>query len=308
MRDRFRGALVGVGVGDCFGAPFEGAETVSEQQWQSIASGDDKLRFTDDTHMTFGVVESLLTYPELDGAHMASIFMRDYEDEPWRGYGPGPPQVYSMIKGGLPWDEASKRLFDGAGSFGNGAAMRIAPIALVAHQDFDRLERMARGCASITHAHHLGMEGAAIQARAIASALLTPAGALDRQEFLTALEPSAHSVEFRRSLAILRELGNAPPSKIVSKLGNGVSAMESVPAAICCFLGAAGSFELAVARAVMLGGDTDTIAAMTGAMAGAYLGESGIPKGWRERAEGATSLGRMADVLLDQVTEFAHGK
>jgi poly(ADP-ribose) glycohydrolase ARH3 len=60
---------------------------------------------------------------------------------------------------------------------------------------------------------------------------------------------------------------------------------------------------MAVLYAVSLGGDTDTIASMAGALSGAYLGESAIPLRWREEAEGAHRLREMADGLFDLATE-----
>jgi len=69
------------------------------------------------------------------------------------------------------WEEASKRVFNGKGSYGNGAAMRIAPIGLFYHDDVDTLWDIAYKASHITHSHVLGKEGAAIQAYSVALAL-----------------------------------------------------------------------------------------------------------------------------------------
>jgi poly(ADP-ribose) glycohydrolase ARH3 len=66
-------------------------------------------------------------------------------------------------------------------------------------------------------------------------------------------------------------------------LGNGIKAQEAVPMALYCFLANPGSFERAVESAIFLGGDTDTIASMTGAISGAALGASQIPERWLRR-------------------------
>jgi len=76
--------------------------------------------------MMIGVAESLIANGGFNGSHMAQTFIRNYEREPWRGYASGPPRVFRWIKSGVPWDEAAKRLFGGAGSYGNGAAMMVA--------------------------------------------------------------------------------------------------------------------------------------------------------------------------------------
>jgi poly(ADP-ribose) glycohydrolase ARH3 len=81
-----------------------------------------------------------------------------------------------------------------------------------------------------------------------------------------------------------------------------------VPTALYCFLSHAESFEDAVAYAVSLGGDTDSIAAMTGAIAGAYHGSRAIPERWRstleEGAKGARYVEKLADRLLERHREI----
>jgi poly(ADP-ribose) glycohydrolase ARH3 len=82
--------------------------------------------------------------------------------------------------------------------------------------------------------------------------------------------------------------------------------VEAVPAALAAFLSNVDSFTETVSFAVAIGGDTDTIASMAGSLSGAYLGEDAIAPAWRERAEGARSMGRLADILLDHATGPAH--
>ncbi|MEM2273398.1 MAG: ADP-ribosylglycohydrolase family protein [Candidatus Bathyarchaeia archaeon] len=101
---------------------------------------------------------------------MAWIFIRNYEEEPWRGYAIGPPRVFRLIKSGVPWNEAAKRLFGGAGSFGNGAAMRVAPVGLY-FDDLETLVEIACNQSITTYAHKLGIEGTVIQACAVALAV-----------------------------------------------------------------------------------------------------------------------------------------
>ncbi len=90
LRSRFRGALLGVAVGDAIGAPFEGEVSAFPGSLERLGEPDSPLRYTDDTHMTLGVAESLVQRRGFDGAHMAAVFARNYAQEPWRGYGAGP--------------------------------------------------------------------------------------------------------------------------------------------------------------------------------------------------------------------------
>jgi poly(ADP-ribose) glycohydrolase ARH3 len=298
LADRFRGALLGVAAGDALGAPFEGRPRVDPAAVRAWAGADQPLRWTDDTLMTIGLASSLLARRGFDGAHMAATLADDHAAQPWRGYGPGPPQVFAALREGVPWDEAPRRLFGGSGSRGNGAAMRVAPVGLVHHGDPRRAARLARRTASVTHAHELGLQGAALQAAAVAwlvDATLppVPAGLLD------AVRPAAPAPAFQRRLDALERIPpDWSPERVAETLGNGVEATRSVPAALHAFLRNPRSFSRAVCHAVTLGGDTDTIAAMTGALAGAALGASAIPGAWRARLEEPDRLERLAEELL----------
>ncbi|SHJ43032.1 ADP-ribosylglycohydrolase family protein [Desulfofundulus thermosubterraneus] len=129
LQRKFCGCLLGLALGDALGAPFEGRELVSHSEIHAIAEKTKILRYTDDTHMALGVAESLIACRGFNGRHMAETFVRNFEQEPWRGYGPGPPRVFRRIKLGARWDRAAEDVYPG-GSFGNCAAMRAAPVGL----------------------------------------------------------------------------------------------------------------------------------------------------------------------------------
>lgn len=307
LKRKFRGALLGVAVGDALGAPFEGMPSVSQillakrTAPASLQNEHSFWRYTDDTHMTLGVAESLLAKQSFDGAHMAETFARNYEEEPWRGYGAGPPQVFNLLRKGVPWNQASRMLFAGAGSYGNGAAMRVTPIALVYYQSADEMIEVARQSARITHTHEMGVEGAVLQAVAIALLLGQASGArISGTVFAERLAARVSAPLYVQQLKLVQELlPDAAPTDVVSKLGNGIEAFQAVPAAIYAFLRHPLSFSEAVCYAISLGGDTDTIASMTGALSGAYLGDSAIPISWRENVEGSARLCALADDLLE---------
>ncbi len=98
LRSKFTGALVGTGVGDAVGAGFEGMAPFDLQTIVAVLEERDVFRYTDDTHMMIGVAESLVAKGGFDGAHMAEVFASNYESEPWRGYGPGPPLLFRMFR------------------------------------------------------------------------------------------------------------------------------------------------------------------------------------------------------------------
>ncbi len=300
VRWKFLGALVGTGVGDALGAGFEGLSPFDLRTIEAVVGEREVLRYTDDTHMMIGVAESLAAKGGFDGEHMAGVFARNYEAEPWRGYGPGPPLIFRMLRLGEPWDKVGDKVYHG-GSYGNGSAMRIAPVGVLYHDDPDSLREIAYVSSQITHSHELGKEGAALQAYAVALALsMRCDSSFDAEEFLSKLANFVRHTVYRERLAKARRLLNTGEvAVIVDELGHGVEAFNSVPTAIYCFASHAGSFRDAVLFAVGLGGDTDTIAAMTGAISGAYLGIEGIPEEWCSKLENRGYIEQLGEKLYE---------
>lgn len=259
------------------------------------------LTFTDDTAMTIGVAESLLACGGFDGHHMAHTFARHYAAEPWRGYGASPPEIFARVDRGVPWEEAARSLFGGSGSFGNGAAMRVGPVALFAHPDTRVVAALARDTAVVTHTHPEGIDGAVAQAVAVHRVLgLEPDEPVDPLELIDGIRGHVTTPIFRDKLAYLSSsAGQRSLSELAQVLGSGVAAHASVPTALACFLAHPRSFPEAVKAAISLGGDTDTVAAMTGALAGALGGLAAIPPQWRG-VEGYETLKHLADGLLSR--------
>jgi poly(ADP-ribose) glycohydrolase ARH3 len=105
-----------------------------------------------------------------------------------------------------------------------------------------------------------------------------------------------------RVIGLLLKEASPTKKEVIAKLGNGMAAFNSVPTAIYSFLHADG-FEEGVIYAVSLGGDTDTIGAMTGAISGAYYGDRAIPREWVEQLEegekGKSYIMMLADKLYN---------
>jgi len=298
LKSKFLGCLIGAAIGDGLGAWREGRRLTEKEDIESLAARVEKLVYTDDTHMTIGVVESLIQSRGFDGKHMTQTFIKNYETEPWRGYGPGPPRIFRMIKSGEPWDSAASKIY-GGGSFGNGSAMRMAPIGLLYSNNPAKLREIAYKSSSITHSHELGREGAALQAYAVALALNAPSDEeLDREDFLLKLQNFAQNRLYKEKLAATKELlGEQDRRKVVAVLGNGIEALNSVPTAIYCFLKQPKSYRDSMIYTISLGGDTDTIASMAGAISGAYLGIEAIPQEWGLKLENKAYIEDLAEKL-----------
>lgn len=300
--DRFRGALVGAVLGDCLGAPFEGqpGPIPSSEVYDVLADGT-TLRFTDDTAMTMALTESLLERGGVDEDHLAATWARHFTREPWRGYGAGTGDLLRRVAAGDDWRQASAGQFGGSGSFGNGAAMRVAPVGLLTGGDAEAAASLARRSAAPTHAHPAAADGAAVVAAAVATlSVATGPDAVDPVGLVAALAPHAGDDELRRRLDDVRLAageGDLTPEYVRDEIGTGVRAVESVPAAVACVAAHPGSLPRAVMMAICVGGDTDTIASMTGAMAGALHGDRALPPAWLARMEGVEQMGDLAGRL-----------
>lgn len=293
-QDRARGALLGTALGDAVGAPFEGRPTVRMQGVEDWLAADDPLTWTDDTAMTLALATSLIDRGgEVDPRHLGDTFAAAYDEEPWRGYGAGPPRIFAAAAEGTPYLEAAAALFGGSGSFGNGAAMRAAPAGVVAAPDPAGAARLAQAQARVTHAHVLAQDGAALIAMAVA---VSAEG--DPSDQVEELGRHLETEDFRAALDQAIELaGEDEPRRLGEVLGNGVAALTSVPTAVACFLGAPEDPRAVLVRAVTVGGDTDTIAAMAGAIVGARVGASALPSGLLDRLEAHDRIVALADEL-----------
>jgi len=150
--------------------------------------------------------------------------------------------------------------------------MRVAPVGLLFRDDRQRLREQARLSALPTHVHPLGIEGA--QLLALAVALCSAARPFDRAGIFAELIAACESETFRSKI---EEAARVRTPDDLAGLGNEITAPNSVPTAIASFALTPESFEQTVGNAIFLGGDTDTIAAMAGALSGAYLGASRLP-------------------------------
>ena len=273
---RARGALLGTFVGDALGMPFEGA--AAEDIPERVEMIDARLgrgTYTDDTQMMIALAESLLERGQVDEEHLARAFQEAYD--PKRGYGGGTRRVLELWAAGTPVRFAAGQVFDGQGSRGNGAAMRIAPIAVRSAKDPDRLCDQAARSARITHAHPVGVDAAVVQAAAIGAALRT-------DDILEAALAATKTHEMKEGLRFVGDLLAGEAVEARRQLESSSDARQSVCAAIYAAV-AHPAFEQAVTFAVGLGGDADTLAAMTGAIAGARDGDASIPGRWLDALE-----------------------
>ncbi|MFH0518718.1 ADP-ribosylglycohydrolase family protein [Streptomyces sp. M41] len=275
--ERALGAVIGSAVGDALGAPFEfGPEGAFSGRFPEPGRGGEMCggggwepgEATDDTQMAVLVGESLLECGGLDPADAFRRFQR------WAAAGPKDIglQTEAVLSSGDPWDLAAALHFQtNQRAAGNGALMRAATSAVYfASQGRDATMDAARRLAALTHGDRAAWEGTAVfhEAVRIALAGADPLAALP--DILDAVHP-----DHRERYAVVLAPGWHPDDATEFNgaawpcLGSAVWALRTTS-----------SYEDAVRAAIDLGGDTDTVAAVTGGLAGAVYGIAAVPERW----------------------------
>jgi poly(ADP-ribose) glycohydrolase ARH3 len=280
--DVMAGALLGTLVADSVGLPWEGSgpETGRRGLGRLNASlAQPELVYSDDTQLTLALAEHLLEDPDVDPVGLARTFHEHYE--PWRGYAGGMHGLVAAWAVGMDVETAATSVFPD-GSFGNGAAMRVAPVGVLWAGHPERLTEAATRQARVTHAHPIGMDAALAQARAVGVAATRGSFSATDIELLAR---QANTTEVREGLVRAAELaerwddGELDFAAVATALGNRVIAHRSVPAALWA-AAVGGGFPYTVELCLGLGGDADTIAAMAGAIAGVAGTATAIPAEW----------------------------
>lgn len=191
-------------------------------------------------------------------------------------------------------------LFGWQGSLGNGGGHASRPDRVVFSGSVDIYEH-AKVSSIITHAHPAGVDGAALIAIAVAEAIrIDRTTAFDRERFLSRLLAAARTREFQAKLRTVSALltQGTRDKDVAEELGRGVRPDESVPFAPYSFLTYPMRFDECILCAVCNGGDRDTLGAMAGSIAGAFLGVQSIPDRWKANLENRDYLEKLARVLL----------
>ncbi|MBN1572515.1 MAG: ADP-ribosylglycohydrolase family protein [Deltaproteobacteria bacterium] len=307
LRDIFVGSSLGTLVGDAFGASVEGWHPASIRERYGLLEKPINGRYTDDTQMMIGIMEAIRSEPEPTQREIAKRFLDNFDSS--RGYGGRIFGVMKRIEAGIGADEV------GTDSWGNGAAMRIAPIGCFFYDDRERLVEHAVKSAEITHKHPIGVAGAVAQAAAVAFAVGAAAEGrkIEAARYVDDIAAlvDAISGEFSAALAPIKKFSASGIDEaidiLVSNFTRDVSAIGAVPASISAFL-LSKCFADAVIIAVNAGGDADTTGAMAGAIAGAYYGAGAIPLDWLEMMEkGKKGVTYVMDLAI-KLTEMKVGR
>ncbi len=299
LEDRFVGSAVGTMVGDALGMPVEGWRRAAiKARFGLLTSLEDgrfpKGHYTDDTEMMIGILEVLAENGDFNPAFAAKRFLENFHPE--RGYGGRIYALMDRLRRGMPWHQVA------TDSFGNGAAMRIAPIGFFYFQDFKSLRENAILSCKITHLHTEAIAGAVAQAMAVGLAVgySMQDRPLAREEFLDQIAGEVQTIhsDFGNRLSHTKSIPKLCLHDNIQNIANhflcDVRSIEAIPPAIASFV-LTDNFKDAVVTGINLGGDTDTIGAMAGAIAGAYYGYGQIPKHW---TDGLENLAKGRDYVI----------
>ncbi|WP_435282102.1 ADP-ribosylglycohydrolase family protein [Streptomyces koelreuteriae] len=280
--DRALASLRGLSVGDALGSqyfvpvnyPLLKRREVPSEPWQ----------WTDDTEMAGSVVAVLAAHHRVDQDALARSFAEHHDFD--RGYGPAVNRLLRLVREGGDWRELAAALFNGQGSWGNGAAMRIAPLGAWYAGDPEQATHQAEISAYTTHQHREAVVGAMAVAAAAAFAADPdgPPGAEALLDGVIDLVPkSAVGAGLRRARDML-DYGD--PATVAAVLGCGrrTTAHDTVPFALWSAARSLGDYEQAFWTTAQVGGDVDTTCAIVGGVIAA--GKAGAPPAeWVERTE-----------------------
>lgn len=298
--DDAHGALLGLACGDALGRPVEfmSVDQIRETHGrvtEMLANGTHGQAagtITDDTEMALCIARSLVEREAFAPSDVADRFVEWYESGPF-DIGLMTADAIRNLQDGLPWDEAGHRVWQArpeGSNAGNGSVMRCVPYALAFVDDEVSLDRASRRSSAITHADPRCTAGCAVLNRTVAGLVRG-----DDDPLAAALDATDVPDELRSALTPVARGERPDPLR---STGYVVHTLQTA-----LWLGlTAESAEEAVVDAVALGEDTDTVAAVTGAVAGARFGAASLPERWLEEVPEREELASLATTLYE--TEF----
>ncbi|QVI22010.1 ADP-ribosylglycohydrolase family protein [Nocardia tengchongensis] len=273
-------SLRGLAVGDAFGSCFDDPINYGALGERRVLPGP--WLWTDDTQMACSIFAVLSEHGRIGQDALAQSFAEHYDI--YRRYGPGTSRILRLIRQkGYHWRELAQQARDGRGSWGNGAAMRVAPLGAWFADDIDRVVIEARASAEVTHAHPDAVAGAV--AVAIAAALSAAKPQLHGAELLDTVAAHMPDGPVRDRLRHAESIDDSGTAAEELGVGHDTSALDTVPFGLWVVAHHGHDFADACWTAVAAGGDIDTTCAIIGGILGARATSDGIPLDWLERCE-----------------------
>ena len=299
-RDRFSGCLIGQCLGDAIGFAVEGFSPDACKRYIEDYLRTDKAaefgsfplpfgQYSDDSQLARELMQSYAARMKFDPADYAERIKLTFAEKRIVGFGYSTKEAVKRLAQGVSWEESGTP----SPSAGNGSAMRAAPIGLFFFDNPQMLIQAAHDQGRITHKDQRCSAGSAAISGAVALAL--QGNKIDAGSFISTLATWTNTIEprFASELVKLIEWLPMPPEEAVMHIANagfdpeyvddeewkGMSAyvISSVIWSLYAFLRTPDNYWETICTAVSAGGDTDTTAAMAGAISGAFLGINAIP-------------------------------
>lgn len=293
-----QGVLLGLAAGDALGRPVEfKSRSEIERKYGLLTEmvgngtwGQPPGTVTDDTDQALAIARSVVASDGFDPVDVGERFVEWYESGPF-DIGLMTRDSLQKLKEGTPWDEAGQQVWrqrsEGKNA-GNGSVMRTAPLAIAYAEDKSKLMEVSRKSSRITHADNRCEYGCAILNLTIAAILRDEEWPLRR---------ALQCVESRAPEEVLDALKPIAAGDTVEPLKTSGYVVHTLQTALHDGLREE-SAEQAIITAVNRGGDTDTIGAVTGAIAGARFGNTELPDRWLDAIEETDELERLAGELM----------
>jgi ADP-ribosylglycohydrolase len=310
-RDRARGLIYGLALGDALGWPVEFMELpqiLSKYGRGGISEPPDPALYTDDTQMSAAVAEALIEAGERDLDVLMGAVARNFigwkRDPITPSRAPGATSIRGVnaLERGAPWREAGVK-----DSKGCGACMRVAPVGYLYQGDAGRLQSVARAQGTLTHRHPTA-DAACIGAAYLVKLALDNVDPVDYPGRMLGFA-GGHAPEFDNAIMRVEPVLDWPDAEaalhsIGPTRGGGWIAEEAVAMALYCVMRHPADYAAAVRLAANISGDSDSVASITGGILGARLGTRPIPADWVARLENREYLTDLADRLAGKKSQM----
>ncbi len=289
LEDRIKGALVGLACGDAVGTTLEFKKRGSfDPICDMVGGGPFKLdagQWTDDTSMALCLAHSLAHQKKFDATDQMNRYCNWYQ----YGYMSSNGNCFDIgltVSAALRKYLETKNPFSGSTderSSGNGSIMRLAPIPIFYHDDYESCIKYSGESSRTTHGSAECIDSSKLFSSLIFNAFhaSSKSNIFENSEY----EPYCEKVSAIANLEFMS-------LKYDQITGSGY-VIESLNSALWCFMNGA-SFEECILLAANLGNDADTTAAICGQISGAYYGMSGIPEHWRNKITMAKEIEGLA--------------
>lgn len=311
LRSKYTGCMLGAAIGDALGKQNEGRSRqdilsrgyVTDYGKAEAGCPGEKLRagqYTDDTEQMLVLAQSIIESGGFDVEDFANRIAKwgaEALKDPVRKplIGPSSAAAITRLNSGISWKEA------GSDIPSCGSAMRVAPIGLF-YADLEEIESNAALSSIPTH----NSKGAIAGAVAVAIAVRCALDGMDIPEIIkeTSARASNHDTGLGKNIELSFEKKYAKPEEVFAEFGTSYLVYETVPCAFYCFSRHFEEPEKAIIEAVNAGGDTDSIACITGALCGALHGIGSFPERWIKGLESKETIEHLAGMIFENQKKF----